>query len=96
MTISLGGATGGAGFANDSQASDFADQIWNIFLGEPTGYLVFPNRTSIIISGGSSDTRPFGDAVLDGIDLDIEGGATTGYTTFVTQIRSHTDAASKT
>ncbi|KAJ4824459.1 hypothetical protein Tsubulata_026816 [Turnera subulata] len=26
--------------------------------------------------GGSSDTRPLGDAVLDGIDFDIEGGTT--------------------
>lgn len=26
--------------------------------------------------GGTSKTRPFGDAILDGIDLDIEGGST--------------------
>jgi chitinase len=56
VTLSLGGATGGAGFQSDSQASTFADNVWNLFMG------------------GSSSTRPFGDAVLDGIDLDIEGG----------------------
>ncbi|KAG6846223.1 hypothetical protein H0H93_015307, partial [Arthromyces matolae] len=45
--------------------------------------------------GGSSDTRPFGDAVLDGIDLDIENGSHSHYSDFVTQIRSHTDSADK-
>lgn len=48
VTLSLGGGTGQVGFSSDSEASSFADQIWNMFLG------------------GSSSTRPFGDAVLDG------------------------------
>ncbi|KAJ1807955.1 Chitinase 2 [Coemansia sp. RSA 2598] len=39
--------------------------------------------------GGSGDQRPFDDAVLDGVDLDIEGGSTSGYAAFVTQLRSH-------
>lgn len=34
VTISLGGATGAIGFTDDGQATDFADQIWNLFLGE--------------------------------------------------------------
>ncbi|KAF9579034.1 Chitinase 1, partial [Lunasporangiospora selenospora] len=38
--------------------------------------------------GGSSSTRPLNDAVLDGVDLDIEGGGTVGYTTFVSELRS--------
>lgn len=29
--------------------------------------------------GGSSNTRPFGDAILDDFDLDIERGRPTGY-----------------
>jgi chitinase len=45
--------------------------------------------------GGSSSTRPFGDAVLDGVDLDIEGGGNTGYAAFVSRIRSHASGASK-
>ena len=65
--------------------------------------------------GGSSNTRPFGTAVLDGyvqifflcevglisvcsinsVDLDIEGGSTTFYDSFVNQIRSHAAGASK-
>lgn len=48
LTISLGGATGDVGFSSSSQAKDFADTIWNQFLG------------------GTSDIRPFGDAILDG------------------------------
>ena len=51
VTISLGGATGGAGFTSASQASAFGDTIWNLFLG------------------GTSSTRPFGSAVLDGYVL---------------------------
>ncbi|KAJ1950251.1 Chitinase 2, partial [Linderina macrospora] len=39
--------------------------------------------------GGSAEKRPFDDAVLDGVDLDIEGGATAGYPAFVNQLRSH-------
>ncbi|KAI0805941.1 glycoside hydrolase superfamily [Irpex lacteus] len=77
VTISLGGATGAAGFTSDSQATAFADQIWNLFLG------------------GSSSTRPFGSAVLDGVDLDIEGGSTAHFVAFVNQLRSHFNGASK-
>ncbi|KAJ2377470.1 Chitinase 2 [Coemansia sp. RSA 2607] len=38
---------------------------------------------------GSSTQRPFDDAVLDGIDLDIEGGSSSGYAGFINQLRSH-------
>ncbi|KAJ2637845.1 Chitinase 2 [Coemansia sp. RSA 1286] len=38
---------------------------------------------------GNGSQRPFDDAVLDGVDLDIEGGSTSGYAAFVTQLRSH-------
>ncbi|KAI9500774.1 glycoside hydrolase superfamily, partial [Coemansia spiralis] len=37
--------------------------------------------------GGSSHTRPFDGAVLDGIDLDIEGGSSVGYVRFVQRMR---------
>ncbi|KAG7089660.1 hypothetical protein E1B28_011320 [Marasmius oreades] len=77
VTLSLGGATGAATFSSDAQAQQFADTIWNLFLG------------------GSSSTRPFGNAVLDGVDLDIEGGSSTGFVAFVNRIRSHANGASK-
>jgi chitinase len=40
-----------------------------------------------VFLGGSSPARPFGTAVLDGVDLDLEGGSTTGYSAFVTKLR---------
>ncbi|KAI9296310.1 glycoside hydrolase [Neoconidiobolus thromboides FSU 785] len=36
---------------------------------------------------GTTTNRPFGDAVLDGVDLDIEGGSSTGYTAFINELR---------
>ncbi|KAL1918800.1 uncharacterized protein VTP21DRAFT_2822 [Calcarisporiella thermophila] len=69
VLLSMGGAAGAYGFANDQQAKDFAHTVWNLFLG------------------GKHSKRPFDDAVLDGIDLDIEGGSTVGYDAFVTELR---------
>ncbi|KAJ8702978.1 Chitinase 2 [Pleurotus ostreatus] len=77
ITLSLGGATGSVGFQTDSQATTFAQTIWDMFLG------------------GNSATRPFGSAVLDGIDLDIEGGNSAGYAAFINKIRSLSSGSSK-
>ncbi|RCH85980.1 Chitinase 1 [Rhizopus stolonifer] len=41
-----------------------------------------------LFGGGSATNRPFGDAQIDGVDLDIEGGGSTGYATLVTSLRS--------
>jgi hypothetical protein len=38
----------------------------------------FADQLWNLFFGGSSTTRPFGSAVLDGIDLDIENGGSTG------------------
>ncbi|KAG0212373.1 Chitinase 1 [Mortierella sp. NVP41] len=38
--------------------------------------------------GGSSTTRPMDDAILDGVDLDIEGGSAVGYPAFIAELRS--------
>ncbi|KAI8090004.1 glycoside hydrolase superfamily [Halteromyces radiatus] len=40
-----------------------------------------------VFGGGSSPTRPFGSAIVDGFDLDIEGGSSTGYTALVHRLR---------
>lgn len=40
-----------------------------------------------LYAGGSSDTRPFGDSIIDGFDLDIEGGSTVGYVAFSKKLR---------
>ncbi|KAJ7113405.1 glycoside hydrolase superfamily, partial [Mycena epipterygia] len=73
VTISLGNSV----LSSDAQGIDFANTIWNLFLG------------------GSSSTRPFGSAVLDGVDLDIEVGDPTGYAAFVSQIRALSAGAGK-
>lgn len=40
-----------------------------------------------LFAGGNSDTRPFGDSIIDGFDLDIEGGSTVGYVAFSKKLR---------
>ncbi|KAI8644014.1 glycoside hydrolase superfamily [Parasitella parasitica] len=42
-----------------------------------------------LFGGGESKTRPFGDAVLDGFDLDIESGGPIGYAALVKRLRKH-------
>ncbi|KDQ09186.1 carbohydrate-binding module family 5 protein [Botryobasidium botryosum FD-172 SS1] len=75
-----------------------------ISLGGATGGGAFSNDNQAksfadqiwnLFLGGSSSTRPFGAAVLDGVDLDIEGGGGSGYIAFVNQLRSHYAGASK-
>jgi chitinase len=43
--------------------------------------------------GGDGALRPFGDATLDGVDLDIEGGGPTGYAAFARRLRGIMDGA---
>jgi chitinase len=69
VLISLGGANGNYGFANDGEARMFAQTTWDLFLG------------------GQHNFRPFTTAILDGIDLDIEGGGSAGYTAYVRRLR---------
>jgi chitinase len=54
VLLGLGGSVGNYGFSSASQATTFANTLWNLF-GE-----------------GSSSTRPFGSAVIDGFNLGIE------------------------
>ncbi|HSZ83662.1 MAG TPA: glycosyl hydrolase family 18 protein [Polyangia bacterium] len=46
-----------------------------------------------IFLGGASTIRPFTNAPLDGVDLDIEGGGTIGYAAFATALRALMDAS---
>lgn len=41
--------------------------------------VAFADTLWATFGGGKSESRPFGDAVVDGFDLDIEGGGSTGY-----------------
>ncbi|GME71704.1 unnamed protein product [Ambrosiozyma monospora] len=72
--LSLGGGAGKYGFASDSDAKEFAGTLWNTFGAG---------------SDVSSEDRPFGDAVVDGFDFDIESGSDTGYAALATKLRSY-------
>ncbi|KAF5373590.1 hypothetical protein D9758_000802 [Tetrapyrgos nigripes] len=90
--------------SDDIKACQAKGKIVTLSMGGATGAATFTSDAQAesfaelvwdLFLGGSSDTRPFGDAVLDGVDLDIEGGGSTGYAAFVTRIRSLADGASK-
>ncbi|AET38615.1 chitinase Ecym_3107 [Eremothecium cymbalariae DBVPG len=75
--LSLGGAVGNHGFANDQEAESFAVTLWNMF-GE-----------------GNGAARPFGSAIVDGFDLDIENRSSIGYATLVKTLRQLASSSSK-
>ncbi|KAF9448612.1 carbohydrate-binding module family 5 protein [Macrolepiota fuliginosa MF-IS2] len=90
--------------AADIQACQARGKIVTLSLGGASGAATFSSDAQAqtfadtiwnLFLGGSSSTRPFGSAVLDGVDLDIEGGGSTGFAAFVTRIRSHASGASK-
>ncbi|KAI0034208.1 glycoside hydrolase [Vararia minispora EC-137] len=81
-----------------------AGKIVTLSIGGATGAVGFTSDSQAesfatqvwnLFLGGSSSTRPFGAAVLDGVDLDLEGGSQTGWPAFVTQIRTLAAGASK-
>ncbi|KAJ6544831.1 glycoside hydrolase family 18 protein [Mycena vulgaris] len=86
------------------QACQAAGKIVTLSIGGASGAATFSSDAQgkafadtiwNLFLGGTSSTRPFGAAVLDGVDLDIEGGGSTGFAAFVTQIRAHAAGASK-
>lgn len=90
--------------AADIETCQSKGKIVTISLGGATGADTFSSDAQAqsfadtiwnVFLGGSSSVRPFGTAVLDGVDLDIEGGSSTGYVAFVNQLRSHYSGASK-
>ncbi|KAI7879818.1 glycoside hydrolase [Lichtheimia hyalospora FSU 10163] len=91
ILLSLGGASGAYGFQNDQQASQFAETLWNTFGGGGGGSQSGSGSNSTNSTSGSGGStggsRPFGDAVVDGFDLDIEGGGSTGYVKFIQELR---------
>eukprot|EP01133_Synstelium_polycarpum_P009745 gene9745-11380_t len=79
ILLALGGAVGSYGFPNAAKATEFANTIWNMFLG----------------GTNSAYPRPFGAAQLDGVDLDIEGGGSQFYDVFVNTLKSLSAGAPK-
>ncbi|KAL5495580.1 CHT2_1 [Sanghuangporus weigelae] len=90
--------------ASDIETCQSRGKIVTLSLGGATGSVGFDSDSQAetfadtiwnLFLGGSSDTRPFGSAVLDGVDLDIEGGSSASYVAFVNRIRSHASGADK-
>ncbi|EKM83457.1 hypothetical protein AGABI1DRAFT_66074 [Agaricus bisporus var. burnettii JB137-S8] len=90
--------------AADIKACQAKGKILTLSLGGATGSVGFQSDGQAetfaqtiwnLFLGGSSSTRPFGSASLDGIDLDIEGGSSAHYAAFVNKIRSLASGASK-
>ncbi|KAJ6565036.1 glycoside hydrolase superfamily [Mycena vulgaris] len=84
-------STGGMPELDLSNASGETSSVLN---SDADGVTLANNIWNLFL-GGSSSERPFGSAVLDGVDLDIEVGAPTGYAAFVNQIRMLSAGASK-
>ncbi|KAG8886331.1 hypothetical protein FRB97_004866 [Tulasnella sp. 331] len=89
--------------AADIETCQAAGKIVTISLGGATGGGTFSSDAQAqsfadqiwnLFLGGTSTMRPFGAAVLDGVDLDIESGSQS-FAPFVTQLRSHFTGASK-
>ncbi|KAJ1730821.1 Chitinase 2 [Coemansia sp. Benny D160-2] len=71
VVLSMGGASGAYSMDSDADGASYAQTVYDTYLG----------------GKGSSDIkRPFGDAVLDGVDLDIEGGGSSGYASFTNKL----------
>ncbi|KAK0661625.1 family 18 putative glycoside hydrolase [Cercophora samala] len=80
LLLSIGGATySEGGFASAAEAVQFAGTVWEMF---------GPKNES------STVERPFGEAVVDGFDIDLEGLAT-NMVDFVRELRRLMDADGK-
>ncbi|KAI0236174.1 Chitinase 2, partial [Massospora cicadina] len=69
-------------------------------IGGERANTIIPSHTDAVILandiwdqylGGNHLVRPFGSAILDGVDLDLEGGSQDYYDTFLTTLRSKFD-----
>lgn len=93
-----------ASLAPDITSCQEKGKIVTLSLGGAEGSFGFQNSSQAtafahtiwnMFLGGSSATRPFGDAVLDGINLDFENGAPDYVATFLDAIRSLAEGADK-
>ncbi|XP_031573002.1 acidic endochitinase-like [Actinia tenebrosa] len=79
VIMSVGGATGDGTLPTPAKARELAQTFYDLFLGGSR-------------MDGSLNLRPFGSAVMDGIDLDIEGGRGDNYGDFIKEMRRIMDA----
>ncbi|KAM5537237.1 hypothetical protein V8D89_009170 [Ganoderma adspersum] len=90
--------------ASQIEACQAKGKIITLSFGGATGAASFSSASEAttfgdtvwnLFLGGSSSTRPFGTAVLDGVDIDVEGGGTTYYDSFIKRIRTLSSSSSK-
>ncbi|KAF9135035.1 Chitinase 1 [Linnemannia schmuckeri] len=62
---------------------------------DPAAGAAFAEQIWNMFLGGNSATRPFGDAILDGVDLDLESGTNKGYVAFIETLRAKFATASR-
>ncbi|KAI5957271.1 CHT3 [Candida jiufengensis] len=72
VLLSLGGAAGSYGFTSDAEGKEFAHTVWDLF----------GNSQNL-----PTADRPFGDAILDGFDFDIENNVNTGYNAMAVELK---------
>lgn len=102
VTLSIGGALGNSSL-NDSNAREFAETVWDLFLGgcsdtRPFGSAVLDGWVLItpgVPALGHECRSILLRSVVYRIDLDIENGSPTGYTTFIEKIRCLASDAEK-
>ncbi|KAJ2609554.1 Chitinase 2 [Coemansia sp. RSA 1365] len=69
--------------------------IYTYGLGSAADGQAFADTVWNMFLGGTHEYRPYDNAILDGVDLDIESGEHIGYVAFINQLRSHFKSASK-
>ncbi|KAF9535506.1 glycoside hydrolase superfamily [Crepidotus variabilis] len=67
----------------------------NVGFGNSGDAASFANTIWNLFLGGNGPMRPFGNAILDGVDLDIENGSSMFYDTFVNTLRSLMQSSAK-
>jgi len=77
--LSLGGAISSSSIPDATSAQTLATNVWNLF-GDGTG---------------AQDLRPFGDVKLDGFDIDNEDHSQDNWATFISELRTNFNGASK-
>jgi len=77
--ISIGGYIANVPISDSSTGEQYATGLWNSFFG----------------GSDSTYARPFKNATLDGLDLDLEQASTSGYVALVNKLKGYFDASGK-
>ena len=79
VLLAIGGGFGDYSLASKADAKAVADHIWDLYLG----------------GRSKQQARPFGDAVLDGVDFDIEHGGSKHYDDLARYLKGYSSKGKK-